>query len=130
MGNTIKFTISMPAGEFKALEATRRKAGKTRSQFVREAVRAWESAEGERPAEIPKAAAAVKEDSARYGAPGPALPELTDSTERRRRAIAAAGRFRSGVADLSSAHDSYFEDGFAAVEESRPASGPDSEENS
>ncbi|MBC7251910.1 MAG: ribbon-helix-helix protein, CopG family [Anaerolineae bacterium] len=30
-----------------------------------------------------------------------------DVEERRRRAIAAAGRFRSGVSDISAAHDEY-----------------------
>lgn len=130
MGNTIKFTISVPAEEFKELEAMRRKSGKTRSQFVREAVRAWESGEGEPFAGAPKAAAGVKEDSARYGAPIPALPEFTDMAELRRRAIAAAGRFRSGVADLSSAHDRYLEDGFAVGAESEPRSEPDPGEKS
>jgi hypothetical protein len=117
MGNTVKFTISVSAGEFKELEALRRKAGKTRSQFLREAVHGWEGGDLERSAGAPKAAAGVKEDSARYGAPASALPEFTDISELRRRAIAAAGRFRSGVADLSTAHDRYLEDGCAVVGE-------------
>ncbi len=128
MGNTIKFTISMPAGEFKELEALRRKAGKTRSQFVREAVRTWVTEEEERSVGAPKATAGVKDDSARYGAPAPALPEFTDMAELRRRAIAAAGRFRSGVADLSTAHDGYLEEGFAVGAESEPKSAPESGE--
>jgi hypothetical protein len=130
MGNTIKFTISVPAGEFKELEARRREEGKTRSQFVREAVQALKGREPERPIAAPAAAAGVKEDSARYGAPDNALPELTDMAERHRRAVAAAGRFRSGVADLSTAHDRYLEDGFAAGEGSEPISGPDAGEKS
>ena len=125
MGNTIKFTISVPTEEFKELEALRRKAGKTRSQFVRDAVRAWEITEGEGVAGVLKAAAGVKEDATRYGAPASALPEFTDIAELRRRAIAAAGRFRSGVTDLSTAHDRYLEDGFAFSEGSEPISGPD-----
>jgi Arc/MetJ-type ribon-helix-helix transcriptional regulator len=128
MGNSIKFSISVPAREFKELESIRRKARKSRSQFVREAVRAWESTEVERPAGIPKAAIAIKEDSARYGAPAPALPELTDLAELRRRAIAAAGRFRSGVADLSTAHDIYFEEAFSTGAEPGPPSEPKSGE--
>ncbi len=130
MGNTVKFTISVPVEEFNQLEAMRRKAGKTRSQFVRDAVRGWEGGEPERSTGAPKAAAGVKEDSARYGAPAPALPEFTDMVERSRRAIAAAGRFRSGVADLSTAHDVYLEDGFAAVGGSEPKSAPESSEKS
>lgn len=130
MGCTNKFTISMPKEEFKKLEAIRRKAGKTRSQFVREAVRAWEGGELERPTGAPNSAAGVKEDSSRYGAPAPALPEFTDMAERRRRAIAAAGRFRSEVADLSTAHDRYLEDGFVIGAESEPKSAPESGEKS
>ena len=130
MGNTVKFTISVPTEEFKELEILRRKAGKTRSQFVREAVRAWEGGEPERPAGVTTAAAGVKEDAVRYGAPAPALREFTDMAELRRRAIAAAGRFRSGVTDLSTAHDIYLEDGFAVGEGSEPASGPDSGDKS
>ena len=38
MTKTVKFTISMSASEFKALEVARNKAGKTRSQFVRESI--------------------------------------------------------------------------------------------
>ncbi|OGD23312.1 MAG: hypothetical protein A2Y70_02080 [Candidatus Aminicenantes bacterium RBG_13_64_14] len=130
MGNTIKFTISVPTEEFKKLEAIRRKAGKTRSQFVRDAIRGWEGGELERSAGAPMAAAGVKEDAVRYGAVTPAISEFTDMAELRRRAIAATGRFRSGVADLSTAHDIYLEDGFAAVEGSGPVSGPDSGEKS
>ena len=130
MGNTVKFTISVPTEEFKELEILRRKAGKTRSQFVREAVRAWEGGEPERPAGATTAAAGVKEDSARYGAPASALPEFTDMAELRRRAIAAAGRFQSGVADLSTAHDAYLEDGFAAAGGPEPKSAPESGEKS
>jgi len=130
VGNTIKFTISVPAGEFKELEARRRKARKTRSQFVREAVRAWDGGEPERPAGAPNSAAGGKEDSSRYGAPAPALPAFTDMAELRRRAIAAAGRFQSGVADLSTAHDRYLEEGFAVGAESEPKSAPESGEKS
>lgn len=36
-----------------------------------------------------------------------------DDEERRRRAIAAAGRFRSGRPDLASEHDRYLRDAYA-----------------
>jgi len=36
-----------------------------------------------------------------------------DIEEKRRRAVAAAGRFRSGVSDLSVNHDRYLEDSFS-----------------
>lgn len=35
-----------------------------------------------------------------------------EDEERRRRAIAAAGRFRSGVSDLSTAHDKYLSEAY------------------
>jgi hypothetical protein len=124
MGKSTKFTISVPAGEFRELEAARRKARKTRSQFVREAVQAWEGGEFERSAGAPKTATAIKEDSGRYGTPAPALPGLTDMAELRRRAIAAAGRFRSGVADLSTAHDRYLEEAFSTGAEPGPPPEP------
>lgn len=50
-------------------------------------------------------AIAVKEGRSHYGSPLP--PEITDPEELRRRAIAAAGRFESGVSDLSTGHDRY-----------------------
>ncbi|GAB4251550.1 ribbon-helix-helix domain-containing protein [Deferrisoma sp.] len=43
------------------------------------------------------------------------LTELTTTDEERvRRALAAVGRFRSGVPDLGSAHDKYLDDAFDA----------------
>jgi Arc/MetJ-type ribon-helix-helix transcriptional regulator len=36
----------------------------------------------------------------------------TDIEERRRRAIAAAGRFRSGTSDISTKHDEYLVEAF------------------
>lgn len=110
MQKTVKFTISMSAAEFRAIEKLRRKAGRTRSQFIRDAVAAWRHG--------PLRTQAVKEDGAKYGSPpGPDLEEMTDESERRRRAIAAAGQFRSGVADLSSDHDRYLAESYA---EGRP----------
>lgn len=103
----------MSAPEFRALEKARRRAGTTRSQFVREAVRA--SCGG--------AVGSVREDRSTYGSPCPA--DLTDMRELRRRAVATAGRFESGVPDLSIEHDRYLgntpaEDGVA---NGRPAQG-------
>lgn len=106
MRKTVKFTISMSAAEFKDIESLRRKTGRTRSQFIRDALAACRH----RPART----LSVKEDKAEYGAPpGPDLTDMTDLTERRRRAIAAAGKFRSGAADLSSNHDFYLEEALA-----------------
>jgi len=100
MTKTLKFSISMLAPEFRALEKARRQSRKTRSQFVREAVGAWGGAVG-----------SVREDRSAYGSPCPADPtDMTDIAERRQRAIAAAGRFESGVPDLSLEHDRYLGD--------------------
>lgn len=100
MAKTLKFSISMSAPEFKALEKARRQSGKTRSQFVREAVGEWGGAVGP-----------VREDRSAYGSPCPADPtDMTDIAERRQRAMAAAGRFESGVPDLSIEHDRYLGD--------------------
>lgn len=102
MPKTIKFSISMPASEFKELESSRRKAGKTRSQFVREAV----IREKGRTRDVP--AGSVREERKAYG--GPEIPVMTDAKELRKRAIAAAGAFDSGLRDLSTGHDRYLSD--------------------
>jgi Arc/MetJ-type ribon-helix-helix transcriptional regulator len=114
MSRAVKFTVSVPEPVFKELEALRRKTRKSRSQLVREAVRGLGSKAGKRPAEGTAAGAAVREDSARYETPAPSFPEITDAAERRRRAIAAAGRFRSGTHDLSTGHDARLEEAYAA----------------
>ena len=110
MAKTLKFSISMSAPEFKALEKARRQSGKTRSQFVREAVGAWGGYGGASGAIARSVAAdgAVREDRSAYGSPHPA--DMTDMAELRRRALAAAGRFESGVPDLSIEHDRYLGD--------------------
>lgn len=106
MAKTIKFTISMSATEFKEIESLRRRTGGTRSQFIRDALAALKP----RPVQPPS----IKEEHSEYGAPpAPDTPPITDLAERRRRAIAAAGKFRSGLADLSSDHDRYLEEAFA-----------------
>jgi len=70
-------------------------SGKTRSQFVREAVGAFGS---------------VREDRSTYGSPCPADPtDITDIAELRQRAIEAAGRFESGVR-AAFAFDPHFEE--------------------
>lgn len=38
---------------------------------------------------------------------------VVDREERRKRALAAAGRFRSGLGDLSTEHDKYLEEAFS-----------------
>ena len=104
MPGTMKFSISMPASEFKALEAGRRKAGRTRSQYIRDILAAEGIATNEKPVKAPR----IGEERSAYGPP---LPEgLTDASELRRRAVAAAGRFESGLTDLSIGHDRHLAD--------------------
>jgi hypothetical protein len=104
MAKTVKFSISMPAPEFKALEVARRKAGRTRSQFIRESV--------------PKAHDGQTADHGAYGSPH--LANMTDTLELRQRAIAAAGMFESGVSDLSVEHDRYLTDPEARSKDGPP----------
>jgi Arc/MetJ-type ribon-helix-helix transcriptional regulator len=115
MSRTVKFTVSVPEPVFKEIEALRRRTGMSRSQLVREAVRGLGS-KAEKPTPGGTAAGTVvREGSVRYGVPAPSFQEITDAAERRRRAIAAAGRFRSGTPDLSTEHDAHLEDAYAAV---------------
>jgi len=98
MAKTVKFSISVPAAEFKALESARRKARRTRSQFIRDSLEAGVGAERR----------AVMEERGRYGPPLPA--DVMDMAALRRRAVAAAGRFESGLPDLSVDHDRHLTD--------------------
>jgi len=114
MKRTAKFAVSMPEAEFKSIEAERRRAKKTRSEFVRVAVRAWLLSEG-RAGAAGAPRAAVREDPGR-SEPLKAAPEtLADITELRRRAIAAAGSFKSGASDLSTNHDKHLEEEYAVT---------------
>lgn len=114
MIRTVKFTVSVPGPVYKELEALRRKTGKSRSQLVRDAILGSGSKAGKRAAEDTAARAAVRDGPARYETPAPSFPEITDAAERRRRAAAAAGRFRSGTPDLSTEHDARLEEAYAA----------------
>jgi Arc/MetJ-type ribon-helix-helix transcriptional regulator len=114
MSKTAKFAVSMPEAEFKDIEAERRRAKKTRSEFIREAVRAWQSREGRAgAASAPRAA--VKEDARRYELLKAAPETLADTAELRRRAIAAAGSFQSGSSDLSVNHDKHLAEEYAVT---------------
>ena len=124
MPRAVKFSISMPASEFKALEAGRRKAGRTRSQYIRDAL----AAPGDDAGRMPKTTEAEKgpgsgagtigEERSAYGAPLPG--GLPDISELRRRAAAAAGRFESGLSDLSVGHDRYLADPAGKGKRGRP----------
>jgi len=116
MSGTIKISISMPEGEYKALEAARRKAKRTRSQFIREALEARGVRATDRA--MPGGSRGgtgrnigsdeVHEERGPYGSSPPS--EIMDIADVRRRAIAAAGTCDSGVSDLSLEHDRYLTD--------------------
>lgn len=113
MTPTVKFTVSVPGRLYKQLEALRSRSGKSRSQLVREALRRLEPLSGGSAGGLKTKEAGVREEPARYGGRAASLREITDPVERRRRAIAAAGRFRSGLTDLSKEHDKYLDDAYA-----------------
>jgi hypothetical protein len=101
----------MTVSAFKEIEVLRRRTGKSRSQIVREAIQALKAESSRR--------TAVKEERAAYGMPEPEA--IIDPEERRKRAIAAAGRFRSGLTDLAASHDRYLEDAFTTVSPAKDA---------
>ena len=105
MSKTIKFTVSMPEEVFKELESLRLKTGWTRSQFIRDSVLAWK-AEFLEPS-------GVKEEVGEYKKE--VSLDIIDPEEQRQRAIAAAGRFRSGIKDLSSQHDKHLGESYLVV---------------
>lgn len=99
MSKTVKFAVSMPEEVFKELESLRLKTGWTRSQFIRESVRAWKATFLE-PSGVKEKFREYKRESI----------DIIDPEDQRQRAIAAAGRFRSGIKDLSDHHDKHLED--------------------
>jgi hypothetical protein len=105
MSKTVKFAVSMSEEVYKELEALRRKTGWTRSQFIRDAIRSWK-AEFLSPS-------GVKEEAEEYKKEVPT--DIVTPEERRQRAIAAAGRFRSGISDLSTNHDKHLEDSYTVT---------------
>lgn len=105
MPKLAKFSISMTGAEFSDLESARRSLGLTRSQYIRDALRAAKL-------EL-QPSNRVNEDPTPYGGKDPCgLSEPAE--ERRKRALAAAGRFHSGLSDLSVRHDDHLADAFAS----------------
>jgi hypothetical protein len=102
-----------------------KKAGKGLAEVLQETAGMWKSvsAEWERSSGGDTDVSTVKEGRSPYGSPLPA--HFIDLEELRRRAIAAAGRFESGVPDLSAGHDRYLADERAedVVEKSSQAQG-------
>ena len=91
--------------EFEELESLRQRTGRSRSQFVRDAVRAWKE-EFIQPLGIKEERGEYKREIA---------ADLIDLEERRRRAIAASGRFRSDISDISLKHDEHLEEIYVEI---------------
>ncbi len=104
MARMIRTIISLPAEEKKWLDAYGERHAISSAQVVRLAIRDLQGRRGEGTPTL-SAAKGVREGSAVYGPPVP--PNLVDMAEVKRRAAAAAGRFASGVPDLSIDHDRY-----------------------
>jgi len=103
MARMTRTIISIPGDEKRWLDAYGKRHRISSAEAVRRAIREFRGRK--EPAGDRANVKAVQEDRAAYGSPLP--PDLTDMAELRRRAIAAAGRFASGVSDLSVEHDLY-----------------------
>jgi hypothetical protein len=113
MSKTVKFTISLPAGEFREIESARRKLRQTRSRFIRDslAAAAVPAAGSPSPGRI-----GVEEGGRPYGR-GDWTEVSVDEKERRQRAIAAAGKYRSGLSDVARSHDKYLAEAYGPRED-------------
>ncbi len=102
-------------------EFRRKEPEKSLAGALRETAGTWTSIEGDsreyidtmraewdRSAWADTGGKSVRESRVVYGSPGPSV--ITDAKELRQRAIEAAGRFESGVPDLSVGHDRYLAD--------------------
>jgi predicted DNA-binding protein len=105
MSKIVKFAVSMPEEVFEELESLRRRTGWTRSQFIRDAINAWKTED--------LRISGIKEEAGEYRKEIPS--DFIDQDERRQRALAAAGRFRSGKSDISINHDKYLEDAYSEI---------------
>ena len=111
MARMVRMIVSIPAEDKKWLEAESRRRKISVSELIRLAIREFQKkVEGE---ERRAALARVAEKSAEYKSPeqptekSGGIESIIDMKELRRRAAAAAGRFASGVPDLSIEHDRY-----------------------
>ena len=102
MRKTVKFAVSMPEENFRELESLRKKTGRSRSQFIRELLAAWQTNTSSQ--------IGVREETALYRKD--LVKDIADQDEIRKRASDAAGRFRSGLTELSQNHDRYLEDSY------------------
>ena len=102
MARMIRTIISLPEEEKKWLQAYGERHGISSAHVVRLAI---SELHGRMQEGAALGAKGVREGNAAYGPPRPL--DLADMAELKRRAAAAAGRFASGVPDLSVGHDRY-----------------------
>ncbi len=122
MARMVRMIVSLPEEDKKWLEAESRRRKISVSELIRLAIREFQNrVEGE---ERRAALARVAEKSADYKSPeqptekSGGIESIIDKKELWRRAVAAAGRFASGVPDLSIEHDRYAwgDDGAEGIE--------------
>ena len=114
MARMIRTIISIPGDEKKWLGGYGKRHRMSSAEVVRKAVREFRAThreEGllEAGARTRAEVRMVAEEKGLYGFRE--APPITDARELRRRAIEAAGRFESGLADLSTGHDRYLAEG-------------------
>ena len=114
MSRTVKFTVSVPGPLFKAhrVPAPQGRKVEERDRSGSGPGHGFEGRNGSPAGRGPDFTSARTRPTTGRGRP---VQEITDAAERRRRAIAAAGRFRSGTSDLSANHDSYLEEAYTAI---------------
>ena len=115
MARMTRTIISLPEEEKRWLAAYGRRHGISSAQVVRLAVKKFR---GREPEGTDAEMKAVREERSGYGSL--MVHDLSDMAELKRRAAAAAGKFASGVPDLSVAHDRYLTDE-KAVDGAKPA---------
>lgn len=114
MARMTRTIISIPGDEKKWLGGYGRRHRMSSAEVVRKAVREFRAIHGDEGRREGGARARaefgmVAEEKGLYGSHE--APPITDARELRRRAVEAAGRFESGVADLSTGHDRYLAEG-------------------
>ena len=110
MARMTRTIISIPGDEKKWLDGYGKRHRMSSAEVVRKAVREFRAMHGDKKyreegARTGAGVRIVAEEKGLYGPHG--APPIADARELRRRAIEAAGRFESGVADLSTGHDRY-----------------------
>lgn len=107
MARMTRTIISIPADTKKWLESYGKRHRISSAEAVRQALGEFRRIEA--------GGNLVREDRSAYGVPE--ATEITDAGELWKRAIEAAGRFESGVPDLSVSHDRYLAEALDASDD-------------